>query len=355
MKFQKGFLVVALLMVIGISNLVQAAAKKTEVGILMPTRTSLRWPNDGNNMLKMFKEKGIVGEAVYAEDDVPNQIKQIEAMIDKGVKVMVIAPVDGSKLSPVLQKAASKGIKVIAYDRMIQSSKDVDYYVSFDNFQVGVLQASSLVAALKLQAGKGPFNIELFAGSPDDNNSVYFFNGAMSVLNPYLKSGKLVVRSKQITLDKVSTLRWDGIVARARMDTLFANFYTKDRLDAILSPYDGMSVSLMSSQRDAGYGTPKQPYAFVSGQDAEVSGVKSIIRGEMYSTIFKDTRELAKATVDMVVAIQSGKQPKVTDSKSFNNGGKIVPANLLTPVLVDKSNWKRVLVDSGYYTEDRLN
>jgi len=268
--------------------------------------------------------------------------------------VLVIASIDGTTLSDVLQKAADKGVKTIAYDRLIKGSKNVDYYATFDNFQVGVLQANSLVDALKLKEGKGPFNIELFGGSPDDNNAFFFYDGAMSVLKPYLDSGKLVVRSKQMGMEKVGTLRWDGAVAQARMDNLLSAFYGKDKVHAVLSPYDGLSIGILSSLKGVGYCTAQQPCPYVSGQDAEVPSVKSILRGEQYSTVFKDTRELAKVTVGMVDALLSGKQPQINDTKTYNNGIKVVPSYLLKPVSVDKSNWKPVLVDSGYYKESQL-
>ncbi|WP_044528091.1 multiple monosaccharide ABC transporter substrate-binding protein [Herbaspirillum sp. B65] len=331
-----------------------SAQSKALVGVAMPTKSSARWIADGNNMVKVLKEKGYQTDLQYAEDDIPNQLSQIENMLTKGAKVLVIAAIDGTTLTDVLQKAADKGVKVIAYDRLIRGSKNVDYYATFDNFQVGVLQAQSLEKALGLKEGKGPFNIELFGGSSDDNNAFFFYNGAMSVLKPYIDSGKLVVRSKQMGMDKVATLRWDPATAQARMDNLLSAFYTNAKVNAVLSPYDGLSIGILSSLRGVGYGTPQQPFPYVSGQDAEVPSVKSIIRGEQYSTIFKDTRELAKVTVGMVDALLGGKQPQINDTKTYNNGVKVVPSYLLKPVVVDKSNWKEILVGSGYYTEAQL-
>jgi putative multiple sugar transport system substrate-binding protein len=331
-----------------------SAQTKGMVGISMPTKSSARWIADGSNMVKVFNEKGYQTDLQYAEDDIPNQLAQIENMVTKGVKVLVIAAIDGTTLSDVLQKAADKGIKVIAYDRLIRNSKNVDYYATFDNYQVGVLQASYIEKALDLKGGKGPFNIELFGGSADDNNAFFFYNGAMSVLKPYIDKGKLVVRSKQLGMDKVATLRWDGATAQARMDNLLSAYYSSARVDAVLSPYDGISIGILSSLKGVGYGTPKMPMPVVTGQDAEVPSVKSIIRGEQRSTIFKDTRELAKVTVSMVDAVLSGKQPAINDTKTYNNGVKVVPSYLLKPVSVDASNWKEVLVGSGYYTEAQV-
>jgi putative multiple sugar transport system substrate-binding protein len=334
---------------------VLAAEGKGLIGISMPTKSSARWIADGNNMVKVFKEKGYTPDLQYADDDIPNQLAQVENMITKGAKVLVIAAIDGTTLTNALQKAADKGVKVIAYDRLIRNSKNVDYYATFDNFQVGVLQAQYIEQALKLKTASGPFNIELFGGSADDNNAFFFYNGAMSVLKPYLDTGKLVVRSKQLGMAKVATLRWDGAVAQARMDNLLSANYGNARLDAVLSPYDGLSIGIMSSLKGVGYGTPKQPYPVVTGQDAEVASVKSILRGEQRSTVFKDTRELAKVTAGMVDAVLSGQTPQINDTKTYNNGVKVVPSYLLKPVSVDAGNWKQVLVSgSGYYSESQF-
>jgi len=333
------------------------AQDKGTIGVSMPTKSSARWISDGDSMVKHLKDKGYKADLQYADDDIPNQLAQIENMITKKVKVLVIAAIDGTTLSAALQKAADQGIKVIAYDRLIRGSKNVDYYATFDNFGVGVIQANSIVDKLGLKAAnsaKGPFNIELFGGSPDDNNAFFFYDGAMSVLKPYIDSGKLVVRSKQMGMDKVGTLRWDGAVAQARMDNLLSAFYGKDKVHAVLSPYDGLSIGILSSLKGVGYCTAQQPCPVVSGQDAEVPSVKSMLRGEQASSVFKDTRELARVTVTMIDALLSGKQPEINDTKTYNNGVKVVPSYLLKPVSVDASNWKKILIDSGYYKESQL-
>jgi putative multiple sugar transport system substrate-binding protein len=332
-----------------------AHADKGLVAISMPTKSSARWIADGSNMVKYLQADGYKTDLQYAEDDIPNQLAQIENMITKGPKVLVVAPIDGKSLTDVLAKAASKGVKVIAYDRLIKDTKNVDYYATFDNFQVGVLQGSYIVNALHLKEGKGPYNIELFGGSPDDNNAYFFYNGAMSVLKPYIDKGKLVVRSKQIGMDKVSTLRWDGATAQARMDNLLSANYTNAHLDAVLSPYDGISIGILSSLKSVGYGTAGKPMPVVTGQDAELPSVKSILAKEQSSTIFKDTRVLAKETVSMIDAILAGKQVPVNDTKTYNNGVKVVPSYLLKPVSVDLGNWKQVLVGSGYYSEGQIH
>nr|WP_313013134.1 multiple monosaccharide ABC transporter substrate-binding protein [Brucella intermedia] len=334
------------------------AEDKGLVAVAMPTKSSARWIEGflgrSDNMVKVLKERGYQTDLQYAEDDVPNQLAQIENMVTKGAKVLVVASIDGTTLSDVLAKAHDAGIKVIAYDRLIRDTPNVDYYATFDNFQVGVLQAQSIEKALDLKNKPGPFNIELFGGSPDDNNAYFFYNGAMSVLQPYIDSGKVVIGSGQTGMDKVATLRWDGATAQARMDSILSAYYADKKLDAVLSPYDGISIGILSSLKGVGYGSGDMPMPVVSGQDAEVPSVKSILAGEQNSTIFKDTRELAKITVDMVDALMSGKEPEVNDTKTYDNGVKVVPSYLLKPVIVDKSNWKQVLVDSGYYKEDQI-
>jgi putative multiple sugar transport system substrate-binding protein len=330
------------------------AQSKGTVGIAMPTKSSARWIDDGNNMVKALKEHGYDADLQYAEDDIPNQLSQVENMVAKHEKALVIAAIDGTTLSDVLKQAKAAGITVIAYDRLIRDTPNVDYYATFDNFQVGVLQAQSIEQKLGLKEGKGPFNIELFGGSPDDNNAYFFYNGSMSVLKPYIDSGKLVVASGQMGMDKVATLRWDGATAQARMDNLLSAYYGNKHVDAVLSPYDGLSIGIISSLKGVGYGSADQPMPVISGQDAEVPSIKAILRGDQYSTIFKDTRDLAKVAADMVDAALGGQQVNVNDTKTYNNGVKVVPSYLLKPVVVDKGNWEKVLVDSGYYKRSQF-
>jgi putative multiple sugar transport system substrate-binding protein len=324
------------------------------IGLAMPTKSSERWIFDGENMATQFKELGYEADLQYGDDVVQNQVSQIENMITKGDKVLVIAAIDGSALTDVLQKAADAGIKVIAYDRLIRGTENVDYYATFDNFKVGVLQAQYIEQKLGLESGRGPFNIELFAGSPDDNNATFFFNGAMSVLQPYINQKKLVIRSGQTKFSQVATLRWDPGLAQSRMDNLLSKAYTADKVDAVLSPYDGLSRGIISALKSSGYGTANRPLPIVTGQDAEVASVKSIVAGEQTQTVFKDTRELARVAVQMADALVTGGEPKVNDTKSYNNGAKVVPSFLLEPVSVDKANYEEMLIKTGYLTQDEV-
>jgi putative multiple sugar transport system substrate-binding protein len=331
-----------------------AVTEAKTVGISMPTKTSTRWISDGESMVKVFEGMGYKTDLQFADDDIPNQLAQIENMITKGADVLVIAAIDGTTLSDVLQQAKDAGVLVIAYDRLISKTANVDYYATFDNFGVGVIMGTQIETGLDLKNAAGPFNIELFGGSADDTNAFYFYDGAMSVLQPYIDSGKLVVQSGQTGMDKVATLRWDGIVAQARMENLLSAYYTDKRVDAVLSPYDGLSIGILSALKGVGYGTADQKMPVVTGQDAEVASIKSIIAGEQTYTVFKDTRELAKQTAAMVDAALKGTEVPINDTKTYNNGVKIVPSYLLIPYSIDITNYQKLVVDSGYISADKL-
>ncbi|MCT4332121.1 sugar ABC transporter substrate-binding protein [Paracoccus sp. YLB-12] len=344
----------AVALAIGVSWLASGAMAET-VGISMPTKSSARWIDDGNNMVKQFQDAGYDTDLQYAEDDIPNQLAQVENMITKGVDVLVIAAIDGTTLSNALANAKAADIKVIAYDRLIRDTPDVDYYATFDNFKVGVEQANSLVEGLNERfPDEKPWNVELFGGSPDDNNAYFFYDGAMSVLQPMIDAGDIAIPSGQMGMDTVGTLRWDGAVAQARMDNLLSANYTDKKVQGVLSPYDGLSIGILSSLKGVGYGSGDMAMPIVTGQDAEVQSVKSILAGEQYSTVFKDTRELARVTVGMVEAMLKGGEPEINDTETYDNGVKVVPSYLLEPVGVDKSNWEEVLIGSGYYTADQI-
>nr|WP_244444581.1 multiple monosaccharide ABC transporter substrate-binding protein [Nitratireductor basaltis] len=331
------------------------AQDKGTIGIAMPTKSSARWISDGESMVKQFEEAGYETDLQYAEDDIPNQLAQIENMITKEVDALVIAAIDGTTLSNALANAAALDIPVIAYDRLIRDSGDVSYYATFDNFKVGVQQATSLVKGLEERfPDVSPWNVELFGGSPDDNNAYFFYDGAMSVLQPLIDEGKIEIKSGQMGMDTVGTLRWDGAVAQARMDNLLSAHYTDDTVHGVLSPYDGLSIGILSSLKGVGYGSGDTQMPIVTGQDAEVQSVKSILADEQYSTVFKDTRELARVTVGMVEALLAGGEPEINDTETYDNGVKVVPSYLLEPVSVDKSNWEEILVGSGYYEKSEI-
>ncbi|HEY9308720.1 MAG TPA: multiple monosaccharide ABC transporter substrate-binding protein [Microbacterium sp.] len=333
------------------------------IGVAMPTKSSERWIQDGDAVKAALEEEGYSVDLQYAEDDIPTQVSQIENMITKGAEALIVASIDGTTLSEVLQTAADADIPVIAYDRLIKGTENVDYYATFDNFLVGQQQAWTLLNGLGLTeldgtpiegAPTGPFNIELFAGSLDDNNAFFFFDGAMDVLQPLIDDGTLVVKSDQTDIEQAATLRWDGETAQSRMeDILTANYSDGTQVDAVLSPYDGISRGIISALTDAGY-TVGEDWPIISGQDAEVDSVKAILSGEQYATIFKDTRELAKVAAGMAVALLNGDEPEVNDTDTYDNDVKVVPSYLLAPVPVVKDNVESTLVDSGYWTKEDL-
>jgi putative multiple sugar transport system substrate-binding protein len=325
------------------------------VGIAMPTKSSARWISDGDNLVKSLNDLGYETDLQYAEDDIPTQVSQVENMITKGAKVLVIAAIDGTTLTDTLQKAADAGIKVFAYDRLIRDSPNVDYYAAFDNYEVGVAQANSIIETLDLNNAAGPFNIELFAGSPDDNNAGFFFNGAWDTLKPFIDSGKLVVKSGETEFpNQIGTLRWSGEAAQARMDNILATHYADGRVDAVLSPYDGISRGIIASLKQVGYYTPDKPGPVVTGQDAEEPSVKSILADEQTSTVFKDTRTLAAKVAEMVNQFLAGEEVDVNDTETYDNGVKVVPSYLLPVVNVTKDTVQKELVDTEYYTAEQL-
>lgn len=340
-----------------------AGADASLVGVAMPTTTSLRWIEDGDNLQAQLEALGYQVDLRYAENDVATQVDQLDSMIDAGADLLVVGSIDGTALKAQLARAADAGIPVIAYDRLIRESPDVDYYATFDNFRVGTQQATSLLQGLGVldEAGEptgaaGPFTIEVFAGSSDDNNATVFYEGAFSVLQPYLDSGVLQVPSGETDFASIAIEAWDAKVGGERMTRLLDSVYagTDLQIDGVLSPYDGISIAIIDVLKGAGYGTPARPLPVVVGQDAEAPSIKSVIAGEQFSSIYKDTRQLAEVTVAMGDALLKGESPEVNDVTSYDNGVTVVPTYLLAPVVVTATNYESLLVGGGYYTEEEL-
>lgn len=336
----------------------QTTAGKGLIGVVMPTRSEERWNKDGQAVKNGLEKLGYTVDLQFSDDDIPTQSRQIDDMITKGVKALVIASIDGSALSNQLANAKAAKIPVISYDRLLMQSPNVDYYVSFDNYKVGGQMGDILVKGLKLDQATSakPVIIELFAGSPDDNNSVGFYNGAMDKLKPYFDKGVVKVPSGQIDRAVVGTLRWDAAEAQKRMENLLSANYSGDVvLNGILSPYDPISLACLEACKAVGYGsTPGKPLPLVGGQDCIVASCKSILAGEQYATILKDTRSLGAATVTLVDNIMQGKTITGLDTTSYNNGAKIVPSLLLDSVIVTKDNLKAAVIDTGYHTAAEL-
>ncbi len=310
------------------------------IGVALPQKTSENWVLAGDLFQKGLTDAGFKPEIQYAINGVADQQNQIQAMITNGAKVIVIGALDGSQLSNQVEAAKKAGITVLAYDRLIMNTEAVDQYVAFDNFKVGVLQGKALLEGLEKTGKPKPWNIELIAGSPDDSNSKVFFDGAMSVLKPLMDKGDLKVVSGQTEFNDVTTQGWKGEEAQKRMDTILAANYASTELHGVLSPNDNLGRAAITAVKSAGKKLP-----VVTGQDSEVESVKSIMAGEQYSTISKDTRKLVAHTIEMIKELQKGEKPEVNDTKSYNNGKKVVPAYLLEPVIVTKDNAAEVYKD----------
>ncbi|WP_029291393.1 sugar-binding protein [Cellulomonas sp. HZM] len=310
-------------------------AADSTIGVALPQKTSENWVLAENLFNTDLKDAGFKPIVQFGNSGVAEQQNQIQAMVEQGAKVIVVGAIDGSQLGTQLKAAKDSGAYVIAYDRLVKNTDAVDLYIAFDNFKVGVLQGEALLKGLAERKGSGPYNIELVAGSPDDANATPFFNGAMQVLQPKINDGTLKVVSKQTGFDQVATQGWKAENVQKRFDTIMsANYSGGTKLDGVLSPNDTLARGVLTSVKQAG----QTDVPVITGQDSEVESVKSIMEGVQYSTIYKDTRELVAQTVKTIKDLQAGKDPEVNDTKSYDNGVKIVPAYLLTPVVVTKEN-----------------
>jgi putative multiple sugar transport system substrate-binding protein len=345
-----------LLLVTLFCGFVGTAWAAEKIGVSMPTQSLQRWNQDGANMKALLEKAGYEVDLQFGGDnEVPVQVSQLENMISGGCKVLVISAIDGSSLTTVLNDAKAQGIKVIAYDRLIMNTDAVSYYATFDNFKVGILQGTFIRDQLKLDTTDGPFNIELFTGDPGDNNINFFFGGAMSILEPYIKSGKLKVPSGQTAQAQAATPSWSTERAQSRMENLItSNGYGPNgtKLDAVLSNNDSVANGITNALVGAGYTAANFP--ILTGQDCDVTSMKNILAGTQSMSVFKDTRTLAGQVVKMVDAIIKGSEPEINDTKTYDNGTGVIPSFLCEPVFCTKENYKELLIDSGYYTEAQL-
>lgn len=322
------------------------------VGVAMPTKDLQRWNQDGTNMQKELEAAGYEVDLQYASNEINTQVSQIENMISNGCKVLVVASIDGDSLGTVMDQAKEKGIKVIAYDRLIMNSPAVSYYATFDNYMVGKKQGEYIEDKLDLKnAGDKKYNIEFVTGDPGDNNVNFFFGGAMDVLQPYLDAGTLVCPSGQTDKDTVATVNWDTEKAQSRFETILASNYSDGtQLDAVLASNDSTALGVANALASSYEGK----YPILTGQDCDIASVKNMIAGKQSMSIFKDTRTLASKVVEMVDAIMKGGEPEINDTETYDNGDHVVPSYLCEPVFADVDNYKELLVDSGYYSEDEL-
>ena len=325
--------------------------KKT-VGILMPTKEQTIWSIQGERLVAGYEAAGYATEIEFAEDDSARQAMQIENMISKGVDALVVVAVDGAALTDACEKAKDAGIVVIAEDRLITNTEAVDYYVTFDLVKMGELQGQFIADALDLANAAGPFNMEIFSGSPDDPNAKLFYDGAMNILKPYLDEGKLVVKSGQVSYEQSAIMGWDSAKAQARMDNLLSGFYADDHLDAALVAADCLAIGVISSLESMGYGTGDVAFPLITGQDAELAAVKSIKAGKQSMTAFLDANELVKIIVPVTTALLNGETPEAT--ATYNNETIDVPAQTYSPYAITADNVD-YLVEVGFYTDADIN
>ena len=325
-----------------------AGSGKNKVGVSMPTKDLQRWNQDGDNMKKELEAAGYEVDLQYANNDVATQLSQVENMINSGCKVLVIAAIEGSSLGTALDKAEAKNIPVIAYDRLLMDNAGVDYYATFDNYMVGTIQGTYVKDTLDLDNATGPFNIEFTAGDPGDNNAGFFFKGAYDVLSKYIDSGKLVVVSGQKDFDSVATLEWSTANAQSRAETILSSYYADGtNVDVWLCSNDSTALGVENALANNYKGT----YPIITGQDCDKANVKNMLQDKQAMSVFKDTRTLASQVVKMVGQILKNETVEVNDTKTYNNGKKVVPSYLCSPVFADANNYKTILIDSGYYTE----
>lgn len=335
------------------------------VGVAMPTQTSERWIADGNAVRDGLEAAGFNVNLQFANDDIPTQQQQIDQMITTGADILIVASIDGTALANQLQAAADAGIPIISYDRLIRDTSNVDFYVTFDNYQVGVKQGESLLTGLGVldasgnrTDAQGPFYIELFAGSLDDNNAHLFWQGAIGTLQPFIDDGTLVVGSGQTSIQQAATLRWSQEAAQTRMENIITSTYGggSQRIDGILSPFDGISRGIITALQNAGYGPEiSDGMPVITGQDAEIASIALIDQGIQYSTIFKDTRLLAEAAINAAKAFAAGGTPVANDTETYDNGMIVVPSYLIPVELVTRDSIQSVLVDSGFFTQAQID
>ncbi|WP_127132087.1 multiple monosaccharide ABC transporter substrate-binding protein [Georgenia sp. SYP-B2076] len=341
------------------SGATDAGSEETLVGIAMPTRSLERWNNDGENLDSLLKDMGYETSLQYADNKVDQQITQIQNMINSGADVLVVASIDGTALGPVLGSAKDAGISVIAYDRLINGTDAVDYYATFDNYQVGQLQGEFIVEQLGLaDAGTGPFNLEPFAGSPDDNNAKFFFSGAWDVLLPYVQKGQLVVPSGKAPASNdawttIGVQGWASATAQSEMDNRLNSFYADKKVDVVLSPNDSLALGIEQALEAAGYADGAD-FPVVTGQDADLANVKNMLAGKQSMTVWKDTRTLGEQVATMVDQIVKGETVEVNDTETYDNGTKVVPSYLLPPQVVTPDTAEELLVGSGFYDAAEL-
>ena len=309
------------------------------VGVALPWLGTQNWAEAEVMFKEQLEAAGYEAIIQATDQKVPQQQQQIESMIENGAQVIVVGSVDGSQLGSVLEKAKDAGVYVIGYDRLLENTTGVDGVVQFGSVKTGELQAQALLQGLEELKGEAPYNIELFGGGPADPNAPNFFTGAMSVLQPLIDDGTLVVVSGQTDFTQCATVDWDNSKAQSRMDAILSGNYSDIEIDGVLSPNDGIARAIITSCENAG-----QPIPVVSGLDAENESVEWVWSGRQYSTVAKPTNALVAETVSIIDSLLSGNGMPATDVTA-DNGVIDVPVYELPPVVVTKDNAKEVFAD----------
>ena len=321
------------------SSQVQGFPADATIGVSLPWLGTQNWKDAETEFKSQLADAGFNPIVQAADNKVPQQQQQIESMIEQGAEVIVVGPIDGTQLGSVLEKAAADGILIIGFDRMIENTEAVDGVVQFGSVRTGELQGQALLDGLAAEKGEPPYNIELFAGGPADPNAQLFFDGAMSVLQPKIDDGTLVVVSGQKDFTQAATQDWDNGKAQSRMDSLLAGNYADKEIQGVLSPNDGIARAIITSAEQAG-----QPVPVVSGLDAENESLAWIAQGKQYSTVAKPSKALVEETLRVIQSVQEDKglpEP----SELADNGVKEVGVYALEPVVVTRENLKEVFAD----------
>lgn len=329
-------------------------SKGDKVGVSLTSRSSERWLRDGKQLEKDLTDAGYKVDLQYAEGVPQNQIQIIENMITAGCKAIIVAPVDNGSLSSVFATAKEQGVVVINYDLGHVGTSDIDYFVGFDNSKVGVMQANTIIKELELDKGaEGPFNIELIAGSLDEANCYYYFEGAMETLQPYIDEGKLVVKSGQTTIEQVTVIGWKHELLVSRLDNIITTFYSDgSRVDAILCPADGLANVTSTCLQEKGYGENDLPLPVITGNDATLAVLKLIAKEKVTMSVFKDSSLLSKACVDILDALAKGEEPEV--NATYTPDVYEIPTIFAPMAPVDADNLDEILIDSGLYTREQI-
>jgi putative multiple sugar transport system substrate-binding protein len=329
-----------------------ATGGKTMVGISMPTKSIQRWETDGDNIKVGLEAQGYATMLEFANDDTALQVSQLENMINKGCKAIIVAAIDSASLSSVLQQAKDKGIYIISYDRLITDTPNVDFYVTFDNKKVGSEMALFVEKQLDLANATGPINMEISSGPPSDNNAGLIYGGMMEVLQKYIDSGVVVIPSGQTTAEQTAIDNWELANSQTRMENLLNGFYTDKKINIAICANDTTGRGAANAIIAAGYTPGAADYPIITGQDCEIASVQYIVDGKQSMSIFKDTRTLGDQAMKATISLLSGTAPAqngVSNNKVFD-----VPTYNCDLIAVTKDNYKQVLVDGGYYTLEEL-